>query len=180
MPVPFAELAEGRVGGSAVRIEEQPLALAGGIEQIVDVERDRGPRAGAVFDEGGAIGSAVEPTVDLVRAEKAESVAVVDAEPVGEGTRIAAQFDAPLPVGKEVAEIAEFARDWIMDAGPLKLPVDLQPRPTEAEALQRRIDVDRHEAALAGAEIAGRAKPVFGQYLVLEPGDAVEPQVDLD
>ena len=55
VPVALAEFVENLLGVGAVGEEQQALAIAGRIERIVDVERDRSRADWPIFDEGRAV-----------------------------------------------------------------------------------------------------------------------------
>src|SRR5688500_17765407 len=74
--VALADFANRHVRVGAMREEQPPLAVAGGVERIVDVEGDRSSRVGPVFDESGPIRPAVVIDVELLGAEEREAVAV--------------------------------------------------------------------------------------------------------
>ena len=117
------------------------------------------PRARPIFDEGGAKGPAVEIGVELVGAEEGEAVAVVDGEAVGEVADVVADVDVPLPVGEEVADSCAVS-PLIGSSTRVRcsVPLNFTRTPFRPSLAERRVERQRGEIALAGAEVARRVE----------------------
>src|SRR4029079_6297492 len=148
---------EGRRGLQAVRVEDQPVAVAAGIGNVVEIQRHRASRRRPVFRERANVRIIVEVGVELVGAEKGRAAIVVEAEAVSELAGIAADIGIPLPARIEAAEVALAVRDGIFDARALNLAVNPTshplPQPVEG-GVDRKVDI----FTPSGAEVARRVE----------------------
>ena len=79
--------------------------------------------------------------------------------------------------GKKSRPVARLAGDRVLDPGTLQRAVELHAHALEADLGERRVERQRGEIALAGAEVAGRVEAV-GRILRIADQDPVLKVVD--
>jgi hypothetical protein len=81
-----------------------------------------------------------------------------------------AEIKVPLPVGEEVGPVALLTADRVFDTRSLERPVELHAYALEADVGQRRIERQRGEIALAGADVA---RCIEAMSFIVEDQDAI-------
>src|SRR6478672_4252461 len=184
VPIALASLVENEVLLRAVRPEEQSLAVAARVEQIVDVEGDCSARPRTKLDEGRPIGASVEVRVVFVGPVEGEALVVVDGEPVGPFAGIAAHVDIPLPTWEETAPLALLMVDRVFDASALEGAAALDPEPAP-EPGEGQVDGQLSKIARAGAKVARCVEEALRDVVeyknpVLKQAHLIVTDVELD